>query len=245
MERHYNLNLNSEKEINTYDTRQLTESNNNTAQKMKENKKKIFDEYEKSMSHYKRIISKTPSKRNNQIERMAFLENSCDRINSHKDISTTSSKRLSQQESNSKSNNIHHSQSISDNKEGKLQNNDNSNINHANNVDAKEDKDKKLQLKYYIAKCFDKLDDNKMIENKDDNAILFAGFPHNSIHLLEDKGRILNAKQNCSTFFHNLNTSEGNSGSPICNINSYLIGIHCGFTKTKDDKTINFGIFFH
>ena len=131
---------------------------------LKENKKKIFDEYEKSMSHYKRIISKTPSKRNNQIERMAFLENSCDRINSHKDISTTSSKRLSQQESNSKSNNIHHSQSIRDNKEGKLQNNDNSNINHANNVGAKEDKDKKLQLKYYIAKCFDKLDDDKMIE---------------------------------------------------------------------------------
>ena len=84
-----------------------------------------------------------------------------------------------------------------------------------------------------------------MIENKNDNVILFAGFPHNSIHLLEDRGKIINAKQNCSTFFHNLNTSEGNSGSPICNINSYLIGIHCGFTKINDNKTINFGIFFN
>ena len=84
-----------------------------------------------------------------------------------------------------------------------------------------------------------------MIENKNDNVILFAGFPHNSIHLLEDRGKIINAKQNCSTFFHNLNTSEGNSGSPICNINSYLIGTNCGFTKINDDITIKFGIFFN
>lgn len=90
-----------------------------------------------------------------------------------------------------------------------------------------------------------------MIENKNyyysypNNDILLAGFPHNSIHLFEDRGKIINFKQNCSTFFHNLNSSEGNSGSPICNINSYLIGIHCGFTKINGDKTINFGIFFN
>ena len=131
---------------------------------LKENKKKIFDEYEKSMSYYSRIISKTSSKRNSQVERMTFRENSCDRIDSHRDILTTSSKRLSKQESNSKSNKIHYSQSINNNKEGKFQNNDNSNIIHPNNVAAKGDNDKNLQLKYYIAKCFDKLDDDKMIE---------------------------------------------------------------------------------
>jgi hypothetical protein len=90
-----------------------------------------------------------------------------------------------------------------------------------------------------------------MIENKNDYYsdpnydICLDGFPYDSIHLMEVWGKIINAKQNCSTFIHNINTSDGNSGSPICNINSYLIGIHCGFTKINGDKTINFGIFFN
>jgi len=122
-----------------------------------------------------------------------------------------------------------------------------------------DEKNKNIYLDYICIEVnedkiedFFQIDDRMfMIGNKNDyyfdpnKEILLAGFPYNSNHLLEDRGKIINAKQNCSTFFHKLNTSEGNSGSPIYNINSYLVGIHCGYTKINEDKTINFGIFFN
>ena len=125
---------------------------------LKANKKSIFDEYEKNMVHNKRIIYKTPEKNNNEIKKMTKGENSCCRVNNNSSISTSQNKGLFKKEAKSKSNENYHSKIINDNNEGI------SIINESKNVEIKEDKNKNLQLKYFIAKCFEKLDDDKMIE---------------------------------------------------------------------------------
>ena len=75
---------------------------------------------------------------------MIIGENSWDKVNFNSDISTKIIKFLSPQESNIKSNKIHHSKNIINNNEGKAKNAANSNINNQKNFEIKENKDKNL-----------------------------------------------------------------------------------------------------
>jgi len=69
-----------------------------------------------------------------------------------------------------------------------------------------------------------------------------SGFPLGKKIIMKEDGNIfeIDKKYNFK-FYHNINTSEGNSGSPICKKNSYLIGIHCAFF---DKEKKNIGTFF-
>ena len=70
-----------------------------------------------------------------------------------------------------------------------------------------------------------------------------AGYPGNYSERCASVGKII--KRNDYTFSHKLPTFGGSSGSPICNNNCDVIGIHTssGKVNMKEEDNINYGIF--
>ena len=72
----------------------------------------------------------------------------------------------------------------------------------------------------------------------DNNNFYLAGYPKNFDERCLSSGKI--TKINDFIFEHQLDTREGSSGSPICNKNGDVIGIH---TSGNKEEEINYGIF--
>ena len=90
-------------------------------------------------------------------------------------------------------------------------------------------KDKYLDLDLNYKNGYDKY------ENKN---YYLAGYPRDYDERCISSGKIIKILD--YQFFHTMETSAGSSGSPICNENGDVIGIH---TSTLEDKKLNIGIF--
>ena len=103
------------------------------------------------------------------------------------------------------------------------------------------------KLDYFCIEANNKTDEylevDPSIFNKNylNTSIFISGFQENKTSLIKGNGEIteLDKKYNF-IFYHNINTEKGCSGSPACNYNSYVIGIHRGYNKEKKKNTGTF-----